>query len=192
MKEITPSSHGSSSNTVISSAFYLSHQLLTAVKRLIRVCSVQPSTEETCYFTVCPSEVPKNALPGALPLISSLQECKVSECPCLRSFLAFAIQEPLTRLNDVGWLCNVDCCSLRGAEGRLWKIFWGLQVALYLKLRFLRSMVHPVYKQSTLGLEEDPDCCCNSIPKWLQITNRLKIITVKIPFTKQGLLYLLG
>lgn len=112
MKEITPSSHGSSSNTVISSAFYLSHQLLTTVKRLIRVCSVQPSTGETCYFTECPSEVPKDALPGALALIFFLQECKVSECPCLRSLLAFAIQEPLTCLNDVGWLCNMDCCSL--------------------------------------------------------------------------------
>lgn len=112
MKEITPSSHGSSSNTVISSAFYLSHQLLMTVKTLIRVCSVKPSTGKTCYFTVCPSEVPKCALPGALSSISSLQECKVSECPCLRSFLAFAIQEPLTHPNDVGWLYTVDCYSL--------------------------------------------------------------------------------
>lgn len=70
MKEITPISHGSSSNSVISSAFYLSHQLLMTVKRLIRVCSVKRSTGETCYFTVRPSEVPKYALPGALPRIS--------------------------------------------------------------------------------------------------------------------------
>lgn len=122
MKEITPSSLGSSSNTVISSTLYLSHQFLMTVKRLISVCSVKPSTEETCYFTVCPSEVPKYALPGALSLISSLQECKVSKCPCLRSFLAFAIQEPLTPPNDVGWLCNVDCYSL-GSWGEAVKDF---------------------------------------------------------------------
>lgn len=70
MKEITPISRGSSSNSVISSAFYLSRQLLMTVKRLIRVCSVKPSTGETCYFTVHPSEVSKYALPGALPPIS--------------------------------------------------------------------------------------------------------------------------
>lgn len=122
MKEITQSSHGLSGNTVISSAFYLSHQLLTTAKTLIRVCSVKHSTGETCYFTVCPSEVPKYALPGALPLISSLQECKVSECPCVRSFLAFATQEPLTRPNDVGCLHNVDCCSL-GSWGEAVKDF---------------------------------------------------------------------
>lgn len=122
MKEITPSLLGSSSNTVISSAFYLSHQLLMTVKSLIRVCRVKPSTGETCYFTVCPSEAPKNALPAALPLISSLQECKVSEGPCLRSFLAFAIQEPLTRPNDVGWLYNTDCYSL-GSWGEAVKDF---------------------------------------------------------------------
>ena len=56
--------------TVISSALYLTHQLLMTVKRLMRVCSVKPSTRETCYFTVRPSEVPKYALPGALPPIS--------------------------------------------------------------------------------------------------------------------------
>lgn len=92
------------------------------VKTLIRVCSVKPSTGETCYFTVCPSEVPKCALPGALSPISSLQECKVSECPCLRSFLAFAIQEPLTHPNDVGWLYTVDCYSL-GSWGEAVKDF---------------------------------------------------------------------
>lgn len=46
----------------------------------------------------------------------------MSECPCLRSFLAFAIQEPLTHLNDVGWLYNVDCYSL-GSRGEAVKDF---------------------------------------------------------------------
>lgn len=63
--------HMAQAITLISSTFYLSHQLLMTVKRLIRVCSVKPSTGETCYFTVRPSEVPKYALPGALPLISN-------------------------------------------------------------------------------------------------------------------------
>lgn len=159
------------------------------VKTLIRVCSVKPSTGKTCYFTVCPSEVPKCALPGALSPISSLQECKVSECPCLRSFLAFAIQEPLTHPNDVGWLYTVDCYSLGS---------WGEAVKDFLRTVGCTILAVEVFKvngsfclqakhsgpggRSWLLLQQHHKVTAN---------NRLKI-TVKIPFTKQGLSHLLG
>lgn len=33
-------------------------------------------------------------------------------------------------------------------------------------------MVRSVYKQSALGLGQDPGCCCNSIRSWQETTNR--------------------
>lgn len=54
-------------------------------------------------------------------------------------------------------------------------------------------MVRSVYKQSTLGPGQDPDCCCNSIRNWQLTTNREKIIAVEISFTKEGgILHLVG
>lgn len=46
-------------------------------------------------------------------------------------------------------------------------------------------MVRSVYKQSALGLGQDPGCCCNSIRSWQETTNREKIIAVEIQFMEE-------
>lgn len=54
-------------------------------------------------------------------------------------------------------------------------------------------MVRSVYKQSTLGLGQDPGCFCNSVRNWQKTTNREKIIAVKISFMEEpGILHLLS